>query len=62
MGVGLNWTVGELGICVTISHTTAVGEMGVGLNWTVGELGIYVRISHTTAVGEMGVGEMGMNS
>lgn len=30
MGVGLNWTVGELGICVTISHTTAVDEMGVG--------------------------------
>ena len=29
MGVGLNWTVGELGICLKISCKTTVDEMGL---------------------------------
>ena len=30
VGVGLNWAVGQLGICLRISHETTVGEMEVG--------------------------------
>ena len=37
VGVGLNWAIGELGICLRISHATTVSEMGVGEMGNIGQ-------------------------